>query len=426
MDFGKSITYSKVIILLIFVFISTLGYNQENADYDLDSAKVFITTPDSEQTTVQDTIDQKRENSPLDIGQDRGLYIIADEGKLQMRILGSVRFSAFYDSKNLISKNRFSTFYIPTGDENIFIGNYYNSLGFSRIGYEVTRKTTKGDFFIRIESDFAGQNNDYRIRHAYGRFRNFLIGQTWSLLTNVSSLPSTVDPSGADGSINIRTPQIRYSRNISETIKGSIALEYSLPELISPDSINITFLQTVPNVTARINGKVKFAYLQMSVIIAPITGVNPDGKKNTSFGYGMSLSGTLEMNQTNHLLFQATYGNSIAHFLNPFRNTGQDMAYDPVTSEFSGLNVAGGFLSYGHKWPKDISSYLSFGVTSITNKSFQPGSNFDFSYSISGNAFWKIVQGLRIGLEFMYGERFNIDGSRGSAGRLWALFYYDF
>jgi len=426
MDFRKCITCSKVIILLIFVFISTPGYNQEKADSDLDSAKVVVTTPDSEQITIQDTIDQKRENSPLDIGQDRGLYIVADEGKLQMRILGSVRFSAFYDSKNLLSKNSFSTFDIPTGNANIYIGNYYNSLGFSRIGFEITRKTTKGDFFIRIESDFAGINNNYRIRHAYGKYGNFLVGQTWSLLTNVSSLPSTVDPTGADGSINIRTPQMRYSKIISKKLRGSIALEYSLPDLIMHDSIDMAFVQTIPNITARIHGIGKLGSVQLSSILAPITGINPDGNKNTSFGYGVSLSGTLEMDHNDQLLFQATYGNSIAHFLNPFRNNGQDMAYDPATSKFSGLDVVGGFLSYGHIWPKDISSYLSVGIASITNRNFQPGSDFDFSYSISGNSFWKIVEGLRIGLEYIYGERFNIDGSRGNASRLWALFYYDF
>ncbi len=426
MDFRKSITYSKVIILLIFVFTSTLGYNQEKTDSNLDSAKVVVSTPDSEQIAIQDTIDQKRENSPLDIGQDRGLYIVADEGKLQMRILGSVRFSAFYDSKNLLSKNSFSTFDIPTGAANIYISNYYNSLGFSRIGFEITRKISDQDIFIRIESDFAGPNYNYRIRHAYGKYGNFLIGQTWSLLTNVSSLPSTVDPTGADGSINIRTPQMRYSKNISEKLRGSVALEYSLPDLIMHDSIDMTFLQTIPNVTARIRGIGKLGSMQLSGIIAPITGINPDGNKNTSFGYGVSLSGTFEMHQNNQLLFQATYGNSIAHFLNPFRNNGQDMAYDPATSKFSGLDVVGGFLSYGHIWPKDISSYLSVGIASITNRNFQPGSDFDFSYSISGNAFWKIVEGLRIGLECIYGERFDIDGSRGSASRIWALFYYDF
>ena len=213
MSFKVSHIYKKAIIIAVYLCISLMAYNQELTD----SAKVILATP-SPTEIATDSVEHKRENSPLDITQDRGLYIMADKGKLQMRILGSIRFSAFYDTKNMSSKNNFDTYAIPTGSENISIPNYYNSLSFSRIGFEITRKTIKGNFFIRLETDFAGINNDYRIRHAYGQYNNYLIGQSWSLLTNVSSLPATVDPSGAVGSISKRTPQIRYSKKINEKI----------------------------------------------------------------------------------------------------------------------------------------------------------------------------------------------------------------
>jgi DcaP outer membrane protein len=421
----RLISQCKVLVLLFLVFNLTFANAQENNENLQDSSKLFSNSF-SVQSMNNDSINLERDNSPLDIAHDRGLYILSEEGNLQMRIVGSVRFSAFYDTKNLLSKNNFSTFDIPTGDDDIFVSNYYNSLGFSRIGFEVTRKISNQNIFIRIESDFAGASNNYQIRHAYGEYDNFLIGQTWSLFTNVSSLPSTVDPTGVDGSINIRTPQIRYRRDISDKLFAAVALEYSLPDLETPDSVNIEFVQTIPNVTARIRRLGKFGTIQLSGIIAPITGLSTNGNKNTSFGYGVSLSGVFKLNRTDQLFTQATYGNSIAHFLNPFRNNGQDMAYNPATSKFSGLDVVGGFISYGHLWPKNISSHLSVGAASITNRSFQPGSDFDYSYKVSLNSFWKIVEGLRIGVEGMYGERFDIDGSRGNASRIWALFYYDF
>ena len=102
------------------------------------------------------------------------------------------------------------------------------------------------------------------------------------------------------------------------------------------------------------------------------------------------------------------------------------MAYNPETSSFNGLNTAGGYVSYGHIWPKGVSSFLSFGIASITNRSYQPMESFSYSYNISGNAFWKIIEGMRIGLEYLYGQRFNLDGSSGKASRIWVLFYYDF
>ena len=102
------------------------------------------------------------------------------------------------------------------------------------------------------------------------------------------------------------------------------------------------------------------------------------------------------------------------------------MAYNPTTSEFSGFNVVGGFVSYGHHWPKGIISYFTFGIANIANKSFQPGTDYDFSYSISGNGFWQIIEGLRIGAEYLFGQRYNIDNTKGDASRIGILFYYDF
>ena len=391
-----------------------------------DTTKKVVSVDLNQSVIPQDTNHQEVENSPLDIGENRGLYILTDNGNLQMRILGSVRFSAFYNLWDLNSDNSFDTYLIPTGSANFRLPSYYNSLNFSRFGFEVTRKTINGDFFIRLEMDFAGPDNTFRIRQAYGKYKRFLVGQTWSLLTNVQNLPTTVDPNGPVGAISIRTPQFRFSHRLSSKILAAYAIEYSLPDYTAPDSVTVIFVQTIPNLTARFNTNFKFGSAQLSAIIAPITGYQNEENKNTSFGYGLSLSGKIKLAHSDELLYQGTYGNAISHFLNPFSGNGEDMVYDPDNNQFKGLNVIGGWLSYGHHWPKRVSSYFSFGIATINNRSFQLPSDYDFSYNFSANGFWSIVEGLKVGLEVLYGERFNIDGSRGKASRIWTLFYYDF
>ncbi|MDH4298793.1 MAG: hypothetical protein OEV74_21150, partial [Cyclobacteriaceae bacterium] len=132
-------TPRKTSVLLFCCMTSTLCFGQEDTGPVQDSAKVVVSIQTADSKMEQDTAVQKREDSRLDITQDRGLYILAEENKLQLRILGSVRFSAFYENKNLNNKNVFSTFEIPTGAKDINIPNYYNSLSFSRLGFEVTR-----------------------------------------------------------------------------------------------------------------------------------------------------------------------------------------------------------------------------------------------------------------------------------------------
>ena len=173
----------KISLISCFLLLAVLfAFPQET-----DTTKTtFSTSGPGDQFKADSLV--KHELSPLDIGKDRGLYIITPSGKMQLRILGSVRYSVLYDFVELSKKKSFNTYYIPTGADNIKIPNFYNDLNQTRLGFEVTRKLEKSDVFIRLECDFNGSGGQFRIRHAYGQINRFLVGQTWSLFSNVSSL----------------------------------------------------------------------------------------------------------------------------------------------------------------------------------------------------------------------------------------------
>lgn len=40
-----------------------------------------------------------------------------------------------------------------------------------------------------IEGDFAEQNDTFRLRHAFGQFRDILAGKTWSTFTDREAAP---------------------------------------------------------------------------------------------------------------------------------------------------------------------------------------------------------------------------------------------
>lgn len=394
-----------------------------------DTTKVVIGAPDNQIT--KDTVNTQ--DSPLDIEENRGIFIMADNGNTQLRILGSIRFSALFDNKLLSDKSRFNTYDIPTGLANFSAVNYYNSLMFSRLGFEVTRKTSIGNIFIRLETDFAGQadgqSSAYRIRHAYAQFGKWLVGQTWSLFANVNAQAMSVNRAGSPGTISLRTPQIRYSFNIPfKNLKGSVAFEYSLPEINQTDSTSANYInvQTVPNLTARISKKAELGYAQLSTIIAPITGVDTLGNKSTFLGFGLSFSGYWKTRDADKLIFQATYSRAVSHFINMFRDNDLDLVYNPVDQNFEALSSWSGNLAYEHNWKNNLTSTVSIGMADIVNTEFQPPDAYSYSYSGSINTFWTIVQGAKIGLEYMYGKRSNVDDTNGNASRIWALFYYDF
>ena len=391
-----------------------------------DTSKSMISSSGPKEEFKIDTIVEKEE-SPLDIATDRGLYITTEDGKMQLRILGSVRFSALYDMVEMPVKNTFNTYYIPTGGDNKKVPNYYNSLSMTRLGFEVTRKLQNTNAFIRLETDFNGNNGQFRIRHAYGQIGSLLVGQTWSLLSNVSAMPVTVDGKSATGSVKLRTPQIRW-RGKKNGMAWALALEYSQPDLNEnrADTIGLKTVQMIPDLTARVARHGILGEIQLSAIVTTISIKDAESDISNRFGFGGSLSGAIDLTPEHQILYQFTGGKAISHYISTFSGTGTDAAFDPSTNTFRSLNAYGGFMSYGFDINEKISACTTFGAAYQSNRHFQPDNAYRNSISFSFDTFWEVIEGARIGLEYAFGQRWDKDGTNGQASRFWALFYYDF
>ena len=85
----------------------------------------------------------------------------------------------------------------------------------SRFGFETSTPTGVGTLNTKLEMDFYAYGSDnrnrLRVRHAYGEYAGWLIGQTWSTFMDLDNLPETVDYNGPIGSPFSRRTMIRYT-----------------------------------------------------------------------------------------------------------------------------------------------------------------------------------------------------------------------
>lgn len=88
---------------------------------------------------------------PQDSPEDRGFLITSKDGLSRLKIIGSIRLSGGFDLNGLQSKNTFSTYDIPVGDENIDEVRYFMSVNQTRMGIEASRETKVGEVFMRID-----------------------------------------------------------------------------------------------------------------------------------------------------------------------------------------------------------------------------------------------------------------------------------
>ena len=389
-----------------------------------DSTRMVIAGPVAD--TIRADSSKIIEDAALDIGQNRGLFIVTPDQKLQLRILGSVRFLALYENRKLPNKNSYSTIQIPVASGADRFPNTYFGLEQTRLGFEVTRSTNKGNVFVRLETDFAGADG-FRIRHAYGQFSSFLFGQTWSLFTHIVSVPATVDFGGPTGSSSVRTPQVRYS--FPKPVLGwdvAVAAEYFKPDVNLPNTLAIESFLLIPDLTGRIDRNFDWGLVQISALLSFLSGRTDADDLIYLMGWGLNFSTIINSWKAGKWYFQTKAGQGITRYMNDLAGQGLDIIFDPISEEGLLPFSFGGYLSYEHSWRDNLFSNFTYGASILKKYSFSPAESYYWGGSFRFNTFWSVIDGAKIGLEYIYGNRHNADHQSGSASRFNFLVYYDF
>ena len=87
----------------------------------------------------------------------------------------------------------------------------------SRFGFESSTPTGSGAFNTKLEMDFYAycgsecNRNRLRLRHAYGEYAGWLVGQTWSTFMDLDNTTETIDFNAQLGVPFSRRTQVRYT-----------------------------------------------------------------------------------------------------------------------------------------------------------------------------------------------------------------------
>ena len=165
----------------------------------------------------------------------------------------------------------------------------------SRFGFETSTPMGNGAFNTKIEADFYGycgsecNRNRLRLRHAYGEYAGWLIGQTWSTFMDLDNLPETVDFNGPPGATSRRPTMVRYTYNNPQLAKFQFALEEP------SDGAH------APNLVARMDKAFDWGSLSARILSHEqrISGVSKRGM-------GLGLSGSYKLTGTTTLMGQYT------------------------------------------------------------------------------------------------------------------------
>jgi hypothetical protein len=338
-----------------------------------------------------------------------------------LRIGGLVRVNWVSTYQALLVDDRFQTSAIPVaGSVEASRGGRVNVIASpSRFNLDLRTPTGVGYMRAFIEGDFAGESNTFRLRHAYGQWRRFIFGQTWSTFSDPEAEPDGIDFEGLNAIVLFRQAQIRWSFPLGERFRIALALEDPRPDLTGATGVN-----QVPDFVTRLRWEPqRGGHVQLSGVVRQLRGEPVDSPNEivAAGGYGINLSGRLPFpfwNKRDQLLFQHNSGRGLGRYISDLGSYGgQDGVFDSIAHTLRPLNVFSGYLGYEHWWTERLRSSASFGIVQIANLDIQPDDALHLTRRSTINFMWSPIARLDLVTEFLWGRRQNKDGQHGFASQ---------
>ncbi len=290
----------------------------------------------------------------------------------------------------------------------------------SRFNVDLRDMTQYGAVRAFIEGDFAGNNNTFRLRHAFGQFKSFLVGKTWSTFIDIRSRPEDLDFEGINGQLLVRHPQIRYFPKIGENWHLLLSAE-------DPDS-NISGgkgISQAPDFVASVEHTLFGRWhAKSSILLRHLSGECDcdDNKSDSTTGWAFTISGMRNLtrwDERDNLQIQLSYGEGFSHYVNDLGSIGTpDAVFDQQTGNLNAVPVFAMYFAYQKWWSPTMRSNLNYGYVNVNNKFDESESAYKNTHRFIVNYIWSPIARIDLGAQFLAGSRSNQNGDKGKAKQI--------
>jgi hypothetical protein len=126
------------------------------------------------------------------------------------------------------------------------------------------------------------------------------------------------------------------------------------------------------------------------------------------------------------ILLQCTWGPGVGRYINDLAGQGLDAQVDPITGAFDLAEATSWNASYEHWYNEKWLSNFTVSEVSVDNNANQPLNTYDEARYVAASLWWIPVPRLSFGMEYLWGERQNLDGQDAEAQRLHGIAQYNF
>jgi hypothetical protein len=335
-----------------------------------------------------------------------------------VRLYGFAEFHALHDFRQANSPDVFSDLtFQPLDKASGAKGKTQLTAETTRLGFESSTPAGSGTFTTKAEADFYSYSKDHRnrprLRHAYGEYQGWLIGQTWSTFADLDNFPETVDYNGPIGAPLSRRPLVRYSFGDAKTgLKVTFAAE-------DPDdqSGGGSANERMPQLVARIDMAFDRGAVNLRVL-----SHEKRSPTQTKRGFGVGIGGSFK--PTDRDSFMAQYARVDGDIDQLYGSNGY--AIDPDSGAITFDKNQGLVLGYAHIFSEKLRGNIAAGFN--RGKTAQGAENLNNRtlQQLFFNLVYSPIKNVELGAEWMYGKRKTFSGDTGTLSRVDLMGRYSF
>lgn len=340
---------------------------------------------------------------------EKGLLIHGED--VAMKIGGYVKADFIYDFDPIDSTDSFVTTDIPVGAPPRTNSRFHSRE--TRLSFDTRLLFEERPIRFFVEGDFFGEGDSLRLRHAYGEFDSLLVGQSWTTFTYISAAPATLDFEGSVSSVNRRQAQARWTQPLlGDDLTLALAIEDTQFNIETPVGVTGDPRSPSPDFVGHVRLDRESVKFQAAGLYR-VVGFQPTGAEVvTRNAWGFNFAGSILLTNRTKLYSQVLFGEGIGSY-----RSLPDAA--PTFGDRGALLPLFGWMIGGTiDWTDKLSSNFTYAENSLDNTPLQQPDDVKGTSYLSANLIWSPRQHVKVGIEYLYGTRENVDGQSGHANRI--------
>lgn len=400
-----------------------------------DTIRPSIILTDKEQEEDSEIIRKMYEANGLHFQDPRApRFLFMDrKGKVALGIGGYVKGTMSIDMDGISDNLDFVTADIPAPKQPDMRNQFQMDASTSRLFLKlVGNNTSVGNFTVYVETDFRGKDGhqyDLRLRQAYIRLGNILFGKTRSTFADGAAGPPTIDFEGPSGSVSKKNTMIQYKQQIDKHWSFAASIESPSESYTVTKEKSEAIKQRMPDIPAYLqyqwdSGQ---SHIRLSGLFRALSYRNLVKAENKyAIGWAAQLSGMITFSPHIIFYYQAAYGKGYADYLNDLGGSGYDLIPNGDEGKLMAPYALGIVSGLQYNICKNFFVSASFSQCRLYDQASLDGSAYKYGQYVVANAFYTPFSNCQVGIEFLYGNRYNFDHTSGNAHRLNAMIQYNF